>query len=93
MKVKELLPKVKANRYTYYNLSKKDQKYFQNLYNYLKKHKEKTTLIRAVDYWLNDKKYIDYIRKYKAMEVISQTIKHQRDGVHGINTMERHKEL
>lgn len=76
MTVKDYLPKLKANRYTYCNLSKKDQKCFQNLYNYLKKHKEKTTLIRAVDYWLNDKKHIDYIRKYKAMEVLSQTIKH-----------------
>jgi len=76
MKVKELLHKVKANRYTYYNLSVKDKKYFQNLYNYLKKHKEKTTFIKSIDYWLNDNTYIDYIKKYKAMEIISQTIKH-----------------
>ena len=90
MKVKELLHKVKANRYTYYNLSVKDKKYFQNSYNYLKKHneitrviyptekkhKEKTTFIKSIDYWLNDNTYIDYIKKYKAMEIISQTIKH-----------------
>ena len=75
MRVKELLHKVKANRYTYYNLSEKDKNYFQNLYNYLKKHKEKTTSIKAIDYWLNNNTYIDYIKKYKAMEVISQTIK------------------
>jgi len=76
MKVKELLPKVKANRYTYYNLNNSEIIRFKNLYNYLKKHKEKTTLIRAVDYWLNDQNYIEYVRKFKAMEVISQTIKH-----------------
>lgn len=75
MRVKELLHKVKANRYTYYNLSEKDKNYFQNLYNYLKKHKEKTTSIKSIDYWLNNNTYIDYIKKYKAMEVISQTIK------------------
>ena len=41
MKVKELLPKIKANRYTYYNLDKKSVEDFKNLYNYLKKHEDK----------------------------------------------------
>jgi hypothetical protein len=76
-KVKYYLPKVKANRYTYYNLSNKAKKDFQKLYNYLKSHKEKLTFVEAVDYYLiKDKYYMDYLRKYKTMEAISQTIKH-----------------
>ena len=42
MKVKELLPKVKANRYTYYNVDKKSIQDFKNLYSYLKKHEDKS---------------------------------------------------
>ena len=41
MKVKEYLTKLKANRYTYYNLDDNAKTHFQNLYNYLKKHKDK----------------------------------------------------
>jgi|TARA_Y100000015_G_C2386558_1_gene87773 hypothetical protein len=89
MKVKDYLPKVKANRYTYYNLDKETIQYFKNKYNYLKKHKEKEVsncfqsndlLKCSVNYWLNNKNYkdyyIDYVKKYKAMEIISQLIKH-----------------
>jgi len=85
MKVKELLPKVKANRYTYYNLDKSQISGFKNLYKYLKKHKQKNVsnyfqycdaLKGQVNFWLNNKNELDYIRKYKAMEIISQTIKH-----------------
>ena len=91
MKVKDYLPKLKANRYTYYNLDQKTIRDFKNLYNYLKKHKEKNvsnyfqwndSIKGSVNYWLNNKtifknqKYIEYIRKYKAMEIISQAIKH-----------------
>lgn len=84
MKVKEYLPKVKANRYTYYNLDKKTKRRFQQLYNYLKRHKEKDvsnyfqlcdSIKGSVKYWLNSKCYIEYIRKYEAMKIISQAIK------------------
>ena len=85
MKIKDYLPKLKANRHTYYNLDKKTIQDFKNLYNYLKKHKEKNVsnyfqwndaIICTVNYWLNNKNYTDYVKKYKAMEIISQTIKH-----------------
>ena len=84
MKVKDYLPKLKANRYTYYNLDKGTIKDFQNLQNYLKKHKEKNvsnyflycdTLKGQVNFWLTNKNELDYIKKYKSMEIISQTIK------------------
>jgi len=84
MKVKDYLPKVKANRFTYYNLDRSTIKRFKNLYNYLKRNKEKEVsnyfqwsdaMKGSINYWLNNKNYIDYIRKFKAMEIISQTIK------------------
>lgn len=84
MKVKDYLPKVKANKFTYYNLDKPTIKRFKNLYNYLKRNKEKEVsnyfqcndaIKGSVNYWLNNKNYIDYVRKFKAMETISQTIK------------------
>ena len=37
MKIKQYLPRLKANRYTYYNLDNETKKHFQYLYNYLKK--------------------------------------------------------
>jgi len=87
MKVKDYLPKLKANRYTYYNLDKKSIQEFKKLYNYLKKHKEKEAsnylqwswndaIKGSVNYWLYNQTEVEYIRKYKAMEVISQAIKH-----------------
>ena len=84
MRVKDYLPELKANRYTYYNLDKKSIQDFKNLYSYLKKHKEKNVsnyfqycdaLKGQVNFWLNNENELDYIRKYKAMEIISQTIK------------------
>lgn len=83
MKVKDYLPKLKANKYTYYNLDKKTIQDFKDLYKYLKKHKEKNvsnyfqwtdSLKCSVNYWLNNKNYIDYVKKFKAMEIISQAI-------------------
>jgi hypothetical protein len=87
MKVKEYLTKLKANRYTYYNLDKLTVKRYKNLYNYLKRNKEKEIsnyfqynngIIKtdgstkgALNYWLNNKNYIEYVRKFKAMEIIS----------------------
>lgn len=78
MKVIELLPKLKANRYTYYNLDKECIESFKKLYNYLKKHKNKgiyTSCMREFNEHL--KKYdLDYLKKYRAMEVLSQNINH-----------------
>ncbi len=85
MKVKDYLPKLKANRYTYYNLDQKTIQDFKNLYNYLKKNKEKEVsnyfqwndaIKSSVNYWLNNKNYIDYVKKFKSMEIISQRIIH-----------------
>jgi len=77
MKVKELLKEVKANRYTYYNLDKEAIKQYQELYSYLKRHKEKEI---SKYLWLYQKyinpNHIEYTRKYKLMNLISQTIKH-----------------
>jgi len=84
MKVKDYLTKLKANRYTYYNLDKKTIQNFKNLYSHLKKHQEKNVSNyfqycdasnRQINFWLNNQNELDYIRKYKAMEIISQTIK------------------
>jgi ubiquitin len=79
MKVKELLKEVKANRYTYYNLDKETIKQYQKLYNYLKRHKEKK-INKLLFLWglegENTNFYIEYVRKYKIMQLISQTIKH-----------------
>lgn len=80
MRVKELLPKVKANRYTYYNVDKKSIQDFKNLYSYLKKHEDKEIgllfgIILKVKYDNNLKAQTDYIRKYNIMDVLSKTIR------------------
>lgn len=78
MKVSELLPKLKANRYTYYNLDNISIESFRTLYNYLKKHKNKgvyTSCIKEFNKQL--KNYdLDYLNKYRAMEILSQNINH-----------------
>ena len=81
MKVKEILPKVKANRYTYYNLDKKTIQDFKNMYNYLKKHEDKEIgllfgIIIQLDKYKEKLKETDYIKKYTIMDLLSQTIKH-----------------
>jgi len=82
MKVKDYLPKVKASRYTYYNLDEKTKNDFQRLYNYLKRNKDKELSIYYkwcdglkidVEHWLN-RCDIEYLRKYKTMEVIRDLI-------------------
>lgn len=78
MQVIEILPKLKANRYTYYNLSEQDSEYFKKLYRYLIKHKNKTILYNnlknSINFWLNNKNELDYIRKIKVMQIISTNI-------------------
>ena len=77
MKVKELLKEVKANRYTYYNLDKETIEQYQKLYNYLKKNKEKK-INQLLFLWglenENSHFYIEYVKKYRLMNLISQTI-------------------
>jgi hypothetical protein len=78
MKVKDILPKLKANKNTYYNLSNKDIIIFKDLYNYLKKHKEKNIgglLIDNQIQTINNTYNTNYLKKYKAMELIAYNIK------------------
>ena len=77
MKVKEFLKEVKANKYTFYNLDKETIKQYQKLYNYLKRHKEKQTsqYIWLYKLYINPN-HTEYTRKYKLMNLISQTIIH-----------------
>jgi len=76
--VNSILPLVKANSLTYYNLNDSAKKDFKNLYAYLKKHKDKE--ISSFSYFLVEKtlkecdKFSDYVRKYKAMDLIATSI-------------------
>ena len=76
MKVKDILPKVKANRYTFKYLDEKDKIYFKNSYNYLKKNKDKElskfTQVLIDDYLNNED--IDYIVKIRAIQFITTNI-------------------
>ena len=76
--VSDFLPMVKANGKTYYNLTEQQKKDFKNLYNYLVKHKEKQVsfFVERVVAEIFVKKDIDFLKKYKAMEAISNSIKH-----------------
>lgn len=86
MKVKEILPKLRANKLTYHNASQRQIIMFKDVYSYLKRHKEKEIMTNIfqyndaiggqIGYWLNNKNETDYIRKYKAMELISYNLKH-----------------
>tara|TARA_B100001939_G_C16900293_1_gene599618 strand:- start:234 stop:482 length:249 start_codon:yes stop_codon:yes gene_type:complete len=80
-KVKDYLHQVKANKNTYHNLDDKTKQDFKNLYNYLKTHQEKEVSEWFVFYvnvndWLNQDYILDYVIKYKAMEILSSEIKH-----------------
>jgi len=79
MKVKELLKQVKANRYTYYNIDKKGINEYQKLYNYLKRNKEKKINQLLLLWGLENENshfYIEYVKKYRLMKLISETIIH-----------------
>jgi ubiquitin len=79
MKVKELLKQVKANRYTYYNIDKKSINEYQKLYNYLKRNKEKKINQLLLLWGLDNEHshfYIEYVKKYRLMKLISETIIH-----------------
>ena len=78
--VKSMLSKVKATASTYYNLDKRSVDDFKKLYSYLKKHENKEVgslgLKKANDVLKDSGRLGDYLRKYKAMEAISTSIKH-----------------
>jgi hypothetical protein len=78
--VKSMLPKVKATSLTYYNLDKRTVDDFKKLYSYLKKNENKDVgemAIRRANEMLKEQgRYSDYVRKYKAMEILSTSIKH-----------------
>ena len=76
-----MLSKVKANRYTYYNLDKKTIQDFKNLYNYLKKHEDKEIgllfgIVIQLNKYKEKLKQTDYLKKYTIMDLLSKTIKH-----------------
>ena len=79
-KSKSMLSKVKATSLTYYNLDKTTVDDFKKLYAYLKKHENKDVgefaVKRANEMLKEQGRYSDYIRKYKAMEILSTSIKH-----------------
>ncbi len=78
--VKSILPKLKATAFTYYNLDKKTVNDFKKLYAYLKKNENKDVsefaIKRATEMLKEQGRYSDYVRKYKAMEILSNSIKH-----------------
>lgn len=79
MTVSQLLPKVKANRHTYYNLDKQSIEYYKKQYNYLKRHKDKevySSIIKEVNEVLNENNKLEYVKKVKAMLLIGTNINH-----------------
>jgi len=79
IQVSTILNKVKANSKTYQGLERSDMLRFQDLYNYLKKHKDKeffNAVHNSFHVHLNNKNISDYVSKYKAMQVIAHSISH-----------------
>lgn len=77
MRVKDLLPKVKANRHTFRNLDKQTIEYFRINYNYLKRNEEKE-VCKIVETLINDYLNIDevdFLVKIKAINFISNNLK------------------
>lgn len=79
MKIKNILKKVKADRYTFYNLFSQDVSYFRKQYNYLKKHQNKkidSFWVRRALKELINKNRSSYVNKIKAMETLAGHIQH-----------------
>lgn len=75
MKIEDFLNLVKANNRTYSNLDWKAKSDFKKLYNFLKKYKhERVSFIakNRVNKVLNDKNELEYLRKYKAMQILAE---------------------
>jgi len=82
MEVKSILPRLKANRYTYYNLSKSQIDYFKKQYLYLKKNKDEFVFndtYSTVSYWLNLDNELDYVKKINAIKVVINNIRLKRN--------------
>jgi hypothetical protein len=76
MQVKDILPKLKANRYTFRNINKGDINYFQDRYSYLKKNEDRK-VCKIVEILINDylnNKEVDYIIKIKAINFVSTNL-------------------
>lgn len=81
MKVSDLLTKLKANRYTYYNLSEASINDFKKLYKFLKKNSNKQVAnlgYIAAKVIANDISEVDYLRKYTSMQILSVYIIHKQ---------------
>lgn len=77
MKVKDLLPKLKANRYTFRNLDMKTVQYFKINYQYLKRH-EGAEVCKIVETLINDYLQVDevdFLVKLKAIQFVSNNLK------------------
>lgn len=71
-KIKNLLPLVKANKHTYYNLDNSAKKDFRDLYGYLKKNsgaKVEGFKLKPFKSRLNSND-LEYLNKFKAMEIL-----------------------
>lgn len=77
MKVKDILPKLKANRYTFRNLDRQTVQYFQKSYQYLKRH-EDAEVCKIVETLINDYLQVDevdFLVKLKAIQFVSNNLK------------------
>ena len=77
MKVKDILPKLKANSYTFRNLDQSTINYFQSNYNYLKNNKERE-VCKIVETLINDylnNEGMDYVIKMRAINFVSTNLK------------------
>lgn len=77
MRVKDILSRMKANRYTFRNLDQSTINYFQSNYNYLKKNKERE-VCKIVETLINDYlnvEEVDYLVKIKAINFVSINLK------------------
>ena len=77
MKVKDILPKLKANRYTFRNLDQSTINYFQSNYSYLKRNKERE-VCKIVETLINDylnNEGMDYVIKMKEINFVSTNLK------------------
>lgn len=77
MRAKNYLPKLKATKYTYFNLDQKAVSDFKKLYNFIKRHGDKNVpkmYHNKIKFILDDTKEIEYLKKYKAMHLISTSI-------------------
>lgn len=71
-RVEDLLPLLRANRYTYSNLDTDSIAQFKKLYNYLKQHSNKSICIltyREVTRLLKSSN-LDYVNKFLGMRII-----------------------